>query len=846
MPLRPALAVTLLALAPAVRAADDLALDLPRFGLHLARPDAGWVAYVAEAQGDTLCTVSLYRPAMPGVPFVTVYVARHDGAATAEQVREAGAAKLEGQGGVTLDRGEARLADRDAARLHGRMRGGDGQDYEVELLYLVAEPLVYAVQSAWRAGEPFPEAELRPLLDSIALSAPVPEAPPDPGLARLQDLAGRCASDLPWAESWEAAAARARAEDRLVLVAFEHFAGLPVPHVLASGVLADPDVAALVQERFVVVRLRQDDAAPFRAPDAWGMGPHSWGGVLLVATPDGRVLDQFAPRGAFFTDVALRDALDTDAVREHRKRLGSDAPALLDAVVLALRRGELARAAELLGSSRSPRAHLLRASLARRERRGEDALVELAAARDAADGDGVVGAAADALLAEIAADEAVVLLRLGRWEQAEGALRAVREGWPDTPRAGEAEFLLGAVEMLRQGFPHGRERWRALALTRPDDPWAWKAAANVLDGGAFVNGAERPHWPDDAVFAAAARPEAAPLPLARLEQARRDALEFLLAGQQPDGSWISPMEAFAVETGGYTCAVTALCGSALLPQRTQDARVEPALRRAAAWLLAARDAGGLAGGSDLMGVYSIWARAFALRFMAQARAADLGDADALGRAVEGLLESVLDSQQDGGGWPYVLLSGGAQGGLDTSASFLTAGVLLALVDARAAGVQVPQAPLDRGLRALAAMRMDDGTFRYFADVPEAAGDPEAAGRGPVCELALLRGGAGGLDGVRRALLAFDEQRPAFRREWGKDLCHTGEQGEGAHYLLYDWAFAAAAAAELPGSERARWRRELLGDVLAARDAQGAYADMPSLGRAYGTAMALAAFGALDE
>jgi hypothetical protein len=64
--------------------------------------------------------------------------------------------------------------------------------------------------------------------------------------------------------------------------------------------------------------------------------------------------------------------------------------------------------------------------------------------------------------------------------------------------------------------------------------------------------------------------------------------------------------------------------------------------------------------------------------------------------------------------------------------------------------------------------------------------------------------------------------------------------------MYDWSFASAAAAQLPRSERARWRKTLLSDLLAVRDAEGAYADMPSLGRAYGTAMALAAFDALGE
>ena len=46
------------------------------------------------------------------------------------------------------------------------------------------------------------------------------------------------------------------------------------------------------------------------------------------------------------------------------------------------------------------------------------------------------------------------------------------------------------------------------------------------------------------------------------------------------------------------------------------------------------------------------------------------------------------------------------------------------------------------------------------------------------------------------------------------------------------------------SERSRWRKALLADLLAVRDAEGAYADMPSLGRAYGTAMALVAYDAL--
>jgi tetratricopeptide (TPR) repeat protein len=835
--------------AAALQSGDALVLQRDDLGLRLRRPDASWVAHVGPGEtkhdekdegGGTLATISLYQPGSQGVPSVAIYVARHDGSATAAQAAEAGAAAIEAQRGTVLERGEALLAGRPAVRLHGRMDGADGLPYEFEMLYAVAPPRVYAVQSVWRADEAFPEALLRPLLDSIAL-VPVVSAPaPDPLTLQMSVLAERCASELPWAADWDAAAARARDEQRLVLVVFEHFAGLEVPQTRASGVLMDEDVAALIEERCVLLRLGDEDAAPFRDAQVWGMGPSSWGGVLLLVTPEGAVLEQTSHNSAFLLDELLRRALP----RPPQRPLPRERDERLEQAALCLRRGELEHARELIGSADTAPAHRLRAALARRERRGDDALAELAAARRTAGDDA-------ALLADIAVEEPVVLMRLGRWEEAEEAFRRALAQHPEGARSSEAEFWLGGVEMLRQGFPAGRERWRALAQACPDDRWAWKAAANVLDGGAFVNGAERPHWPEPSVFAAVAQPPAAPLKATQLAQAARDARDFLLAGQQPDGSWVSPMDAFGVTPSGYTFATTALCGSSLLPQRASGDAVELALRRAVHYLLAVREAGGLDGGTDLMGTYSIWSRVFALRFLAQARAAGLdgdgaADVPALDEAIAGLLQSVLDSQQPSGGWPYVVLAGtSAEQGFDGSASFLTAGVLIALIDARAAGVAVPQAPIGRGLDFLEGLRQEDGTFRYFAGIPETPGDPEAAGRGPVCELALLRGGVGGLPGLRRALDAFDDQRSVFRREWGKELCHTGAQGQGAHYLLYDWSFAASAAALLPRSERSRWRRELLSDLLAVRDAEGAYADMPSLGRAYGTAMALSAFEALS-
>src|SRR5690606_24701720 len=123
---------------------------------------------------------------------------------------------------------------------------------------------------------------------------------------------------------------------------------------------------------------------------------------------------------------------------------------------------------------------------------------------------------------------------------------------PTAPRAPEAMFWLGALAALRTGDLQGAGWWTRLTASAPDDPWAWKAAAHLLGTGAFVNGQERPTWPDAHVLrdtAAAraalhARASRAPTPTSTddLDQARASALRYLLATQRPDGAWPCPVE----------------------------------------------------------------------------------------------------------------------------------------------------------------------------------------------------------------------------------------------------------------------------------------------------------------
>jgi hypothetical protein len=62
---------------------------------------------------------------------------------------------------------------------------------------------------------------------------------------------------------------------------------------------------------------------------------------------------------------------------------------------------------------------------------------------------------------------------------------------------------------------------------------------------------------------------------------------------------------------------------------------------------------------------------------------------------------------------------------------------------------------------------------------------------------LRRGGRIEVERVRESLDLFLRFRGGFLSEWHKELCHTGPQGQGAHYLFYDYVFASAALRELP-------------------------------------------------
>jgi tetratricopeptide (TPR) repeat protein len=837
------------ALSAEVRAQESDTYASEEYGFRIQRPGTRW-SFAPQhkapgaAQGEDQAKFTLTLSSGASSANLIVYVADWDGKTPAETVRDAAAAKLESLGAREIVRGSETLAGRTAASVGGFVPGADGRDYAVSLRYLAENGFVYAVQTTELAANEIPTAELRGALESFTLSAPRTSAASARD-ERLRTLAARCGSQLGWAQDWSSASQRAARESKLVLVVVESFPALDLPQTLASGAFSDPDLIALVQERFVPWRMRNDDEAPFRSEEAYGLGPHTWGSACLFVDSDGRVLAETGLGDAAWLDPFARDVLarHPDATGEPRNA-ASDG---LDRAEACMRRGELERANELLTGETSVRARLLQAALLRRTRHGAEAMQVLREARD--------DASADELL-EIEAEQGLLQMRLGQFAEAEACFAGVSER--DTLRAPEALFWLGALAWLQRGAPERAQAWDKLIADHPDSPWAWKAAANSLEpgspgSGSLANGGERLDWAPASAWDIARRPPPGPLRSKEVSRAERDAIDWLIAHQEANGTWTCP-EAFSSVSFGYTDATTAICGMSLLPHAQgfggNAQEVGLAVKRALAHVLAAHRSGQLASGEGLLSVYSIWRQTFALLFLARCTPGGFGNQEDKLQAIQELIAQIQARQQRSGGWPYVFLPGDPQGtSFDPSASFLSAAVLLALLEARDSGAQVEQVALDRAREFLLRARRDDGSFRYMLDVSSAevdGGFPEAAGRGPVCALAVARAGKEDAEWMSKAFRQFSKHRPALIAVWGKELCHTGPQGQGAHYLFFDYAFAASAIAELPVNERRAARALLLRDVLDHRLEDGSFLDLPALGRAYGTGMALMALRELQD
>lgn len=330
-----------------------------------------------------------------------------------------------------------------------------------------------------------------------------------------------------------------------------------------------------------------------------------------------------------------------------------------------------------------------------------------------------------------------------------------------------------------------------------------------------------------------------------LPKAISEGVAFLITSQNPDGSWgtgtvTRGTEVYSMVPGShdaYRVAVTALCAMALREFGEREAH-----DRAVEYLVTAgyarRDDGDL--------LYNIWAHTYALQALVGEMVHN-GNIDPRAREMaQWHLERLARYETYMGGWNYYDFVAGTQRPSMGPTSFGTAAGLVALHEARNAGIDVPQGMIDRATRRLEEMRLPTGAYLYSHDLryrPQASANrPRGSiGRNQACNFALLTCQS---PKVTRAQAAFGLEE--FFRE--HDYIAMGRKRPYPHeswyatapYYYYFGHYYAARLIELLGEEGLSFKSQLAEQVLPFQEPDGSWWDyaMWDYHKPYGTAFAL--------
>jgi len=333
---------------------------------------------------------------------------------------------------------------------------------------------------------------------------------------------------------------------------------------------------------------------------------------------------------------------------------------------------------------------------------------------------------------------------------------------------------------------------------------------------------------------------------------RERALRFLLGTQNPDGSWGGARngtyndfwenpethEAWTVATSGLV--VMALLGEGeearaalerALPRLVRGA----ALQRCSEW-----------------DMDDFWGYAYGLQALARV----LADPRFAGAPARAELEAAARTYHDklvhmrSGGWGYYANAADAWRPTWTT-SFGSATAVLALIDARRAGLAIDEGALRAGVRAIELCRLPTGAYTYSLEAIPSPGRMEgidqlqsSLGRSQACNAALRAGGSKAVDDdeLTSALDAFFRQHRFLQIAKGRPIPHEAYYYVASYFYWYGHWHAALAIAESPRERRAGYAARLARIVIENQEKDGSMWDhvMHDYPRFYGTAYGLMA------
>lgn len=346
-------------------------------------------------------------------------------------------------------------------------------------------------------------------------------------------------------------------------------------------------------------------------------------------------------------------------------------------------------------------------------------------------------------------------------------------------------------------------------------------------------------------------------PARTIDQAIADGVAFLVADQNPNGSWGSALQTkglniYAPVPGAHDAfrvAVTAMAISALCDSGLADKEgpTLASLKKGETYLLeflpkvrrASADA-----------IYNVWSHAYGIQALVDlhARTEDAEKRSHYVTIINGQLDRLQRYESVDGGWGYYDFRAGTVRPSSSSISFTSATCLVAMHEARALeGVVLPQPVVDRAIDSINRQRKSDHSYLYgeylnarpLYGVNRPGG---SLGRTQACNFALRLWGD---ETITDEIMVEWLRRLRDRNGWldigrKRPVPHESWFAVAGYFFYYGHYYAARGINMLPAGQRPESRALVADIILGLQEKDGSWWDFPfySYHQPYGTSFAV--------
>lgn len=330
----------------------------------------------------------------------------------------------------------------------------------------------------------------------------------------------------------------------------------------------------------------------------------------------------------------------------------------------------------------------------------------------------------------------------------------------------------------------------------------------------------------------------------QIQKAIDRGVKFIIDSQQPDGSWGSGLvtrgfEVYSMVPGSlqsFRVGTTALCVMALKEVGEKEAH-DRGLKYLIEHGEARRD--------DAELIYNTWAHTYALH----ALALEMRDnrSPELKKAAEAQLNSLSRYETYMGGWNYYDFDAGTATPSMEPTSFGTAAGLVALWEAKQAGLNVPQRMIDRAVHRMVEMRLPNGAYLYGVDsryLPRAHFNlPRGSvGRTQACNFSLLlwQNPKIGQKEIMQGLELFEKEHDFLQMGRQRPLPHDSWYATAPYYYYFGHYYCSRIVEGVSGEAKEHYAGVVADGVLKYQERDGSWWDFPmwDFHKPYGTAFAV--------